>query len=161
MPVHNNCEPCLVLQAICFRPDACTIALPLMFHTVSSTGPDGLTPTKEMRIQMLNSNQVKTKQNQNLQFEVMAYLLQATSNKAHSPSTVARNVITLIRSSIVEELEQAHLDAKYVIDNGGSNEWVDASSHPEDIWESCIEICSGNPSNGWWVDMLKEFQQEE
>jgi hypothetical protein len=110
---------------------------------------------------MPNTNEVKMKKDKDLLEAVIAELGKATGKKGNSATIVARNVITLIRNSILQELEQAHIDVKYVIDNWGSVEWVEASADPEEIWDACIEICSGKPSTGWWVGMLNELQEGE
>lgn len=69
-----------------------------------------------------------------------------------SSARLALEVVELVRAAIVEELEQAQSDAKYILDNDSSVEEVKASTDPEEIWDSCIEIASGKPTTGWWVD---------
>jgi hypothetical protein len=92
------------------------VALPTKFQAISSISPTGLTPTQEMRTQMLSTYEIRTMQDADLPNAVMAQLDQAPDEKIGTTTMIAQKVIRLIQFSMVQELEQAHSDAEYVVE---------------------------------------------
>jgi hypothetical protein len=89
--------------------------------------------------------QIRKEQDEFLLKAVKTKLVKFTGQSPNETTKIARDLIKLVRSSLVAELKDAQSDAEYVLENEASIEWLDAPKEP---------------TTGWWVDMLDELLDE-